>query len=366
MSELGGERERDVLVALSHEFGGAEYVKGGGGNTSVKTRETLWIKPSGTSLAELTPDRLVAIDRTKLARLYQYAPPKDAAQRERDVLALMSDACLPGQSGRPSVETPLHDMLEATYVVHTHAELINGLTCGRHGAVEAARLFPDALWVPYIDPGFTLSVDVRSRVQDYVRKHGRQPSIILLENHGVFVGGNTPEEVRALYAQLLETMREAYARAGIPVTLRYGSPTLDEELPVLADLARKWLGPAAAHVETSAPFAVVQGPLTPDHMVYAKAHPYNEEINEEGLAAFQKKHGYTPRILVTKAAVIALGRTAKAAKLAMDLARDGALIQQLAGAFGGVQFMTDAARAFIESWEVESYREQLSQKSSTS
>jgi rhamnose utilization protein RhaD (predicted bifunctional aldolase and dehydrogenase) len=47
----------------------------------------------------------------------------------------------------------------------------------------------------------------------------------------------------------------------------------------------------------------------------------------------------------------------KQASLALELAKDGALVCQLAKAFGGIQFMTDRARLFIENWEVESYRQ---------
>lgn len=39
-----------TITALSHEFGTADYVKGGGGNTSCKDETTLWVKPSGTTL----------------------------------------------------------------------------------------------------------------------------------------------------------------------------------------------------------------------------------------------------------------------------------------------------------------------------
>ena len=52
-----------------------------------------------------------------------------------------------------------------------------------------------------------------------------------------------------------------------------------------------------------------------------------------------------------------IGPSAKQANLALELALDGALVQQLAAAFGGVQFMGDAARDFIENWEVENYRQ---------
>ena len=46
-------QDLQTIVELSHEFGTPEYVKGGGGNTSYKDESTLWVKPSGTTLAGL-------------------------------------------------------------------------------------------------------------------------------------------------------------------------------------------------------------------------------------------------------------------------------------------------------------------------
>ena len=39
-----------------------DYVRGGGGNTSCKDAATLWVKPSGTTLAGMTPDTFVAVE----------------------------------------------------------------------------------------------------------------------------------------------------------------------------------------------------------------------------------------------------------------------------------------------------------------
>ena len=58
-----------TIVELSHEFGTADYVRGGGGNTSVKDERTLWVKPSGTTLAGLTPDTFVAMSRAGINEL---------------------------------------------------------------------------------------------------------------------------------------------------------------------------------------------------------------------------------------------------------------------------------------------------------
>lgn len=348
----------ETLARLSQEFGGPDYVKGGGGNTSVKTADTLWIKPSGTELRSMQAGRFVAMDRRQLSQLYAYTPAPDATVRERDVQELMMAARRPGEAGRPSVETPLHDLLDGTYVVHTHAVLVNGLTCARQGAALAACLFPEAMWVPYIDPGYTLSMEIRARVADYVQAHGRQPAVILLENHGIFVSGATPADIREQYRRVLEVLRAEYARAGVATSLRYGTPTLSDEVPAMAEQLQNLLGEDGACLEASAPFTVVPGPLSPDHMVYAKAQPFTGELTARAVADFRQRWGYAPRIVANRVGVFGVGRTPRVAQLALELARDGALVQQLTAAFGGVQFMSDRARQFIESWEVESYREQ--------
>ncbi|NLC82584.1 MAG: hypothetical protein GX748_15510, partial [Lentisphaerae bacterium] len=80
----------ETITQLSHEFGGCEYVKAGGGNTSCKTADTLWVKPSGTTLATLTPQGFVAMDRARLADLYTAQTPDDAAAREELVKNMMA------------------------------------------------------------------------------------------------------------------------------------------------------------------------------------------------------------------------------------------------------------------------------------
>ena len=59
--------EINELIEISKYYGSnKEYVIAGGGNTSYKDDETIWIKSSGQSLAELSEDGLVALNREKL------------------------------------------------------------------------------------------------------------------------------------------------------------------------------------------------------------------------------------------------------------------------------------------------------------
>lgn len=347
------------ITALSHEFGTPEYVKGGGGNTSFKTDSHLWIKPSGTTLAGLKPELFVPMVRERIEDVFAMVPPADAAAREEQVKNLLMSAVAESGRGRPSVETPLHHVLKAKFVVHTHPPLVNGMTCGRRGETVAKRLFPDALWVPYTDPGYVLSKGVKDCVDAYEKSRGAQPAIILLENHGIFVSADTPEEIRALYRHVMATLTSFYAQAGVATALVEGPWPDPAWVAGQIDVLRELLGPDAAGVVCGPPCALAAGPLTPDHMVYAKAYPYTGDWKADGIAAFVQQHGYAPRVFPRERALFAAGTTPAKAELAMTLARDGALVMQLAKAFGGAQFMHDAARRFIESWEVESYRESM-------
>jgi ribulose-5-phosphate 4-epimerase/fuculose-1-phosphate aldolase len=51
------------------------------------------------------------------------------------------------------------------------------------------------VFVPYTDPGLQLARAIRRRTQAFIKKHGRAPRVILLENHGIIALGRTVEAV---------------------------------------------------------------------------------------------------------------------------------------------------------------------------
>jgi hypothetical protein len=115
----------------------------------------------------------------------------------------------------------------------------------------------------------------------------------------------------------------------------------------------------ATGVCAEGPFQLADGPISPDHIVYMKAYALVGEPTADALAAFERRHGYLPRVLGTAAAVFAVGTSESSAALAMELAKDGALVRQLAAAFGGVVYMDERAAGFIDRWEVEAYRRKV-------
>ena len=368
-----------TIVELSREFGSVDYVKGGGGNTSVKNETTLWVKPSGTTLGGLTEETFVQMNRAKINELYAVETPAVAADREELVKNMMA-ASVENDAGRPSVEAPLHNVFEAKFVVHTHPCAVNGLTCAKGGEAACKEMFPDALWVEYIDPGYTLCMEVRKRIEDYKSANGKEPALLVLKNHGIFIAADSADEIRALYARVMTALDAAYKEAGIlplPSVVSFGDTkstfgipqvqTLEtcaaeggiaeaSESPETEEKIKELFGADGAFIASSGMFDVAPGPITPDHLVYAKAFPFAAELTAENVAAYQSERGYMPKVVIAGGRVYGIGNSQTNADLALELAQDGALVMQLAEAFGGVEYMTDAQREFIENWEVESYR----------
>ena len=342
-----------TIVELSHEFGSEDYVKGGGGNTSVKTAETLWVKPSGTTLGGLTTETFVAMNREKINELYEVETPEESAAREELVKNLMA-AAVENDAGRPSVEAPLHNVFDAKFVVHTHPALVNGLTCAKGGEAACKRLFPDALWVEYIDPGYVLCMEVRKRIMQYKSANGREPSLLVLQNHGIFISADEPDKIRDLYKHFMETLKVEYSKAEVSLTLEIAK---EEMAPEIETEIKLIFADDAAFISSSGLFVYAPGPITPDHLVYSKAFPFSRPLTAEGATTYQTERGYAPKVIVAGDRIYGIGTSQKNADLALELAQDGALVMQLTAAFGGVNYMTDIQREFIENWEVESYRQ---------
>lgn len=351
------------LASVSRRYGAdPDFVFLGGGNTSFKTGDTLFIKPSGVALAEIRPEQFVRLERRALARVFEGGLPAGVWEREAAVKALMEAAVRPPGSGRASVEAPVHEVIEYPFVVHLHPALVNGMTCARGGKDACARLFPEALWLDYCNPGATLSLVVREALDTARARSGAAPRVLFLQNHGVFVAGGTLAEIEGQYDRILAVLREAYAAAGVPVALRTGS--LDVEFMMArAPRVRSLLGAEGrrAVVAVGEPFEPAHGPLSPDHIVHARSFALECTGDPGDLDAFRAQRGYSPRVIAKAGqAVFCAGETLKDARAALVAARDAARVQQLTAAFGGPRYLGPEQYGFIENWEVESYRRKVS------
>ncbi len=196
------------LLRLSHELGREDRGMAilGEGNSSARLGGgTFLIKASGASLGSLRAGDLVECTSDPLLPLLDQRRAGD----EEVEAALEACRVDPG-SKKPSIETLFHAFLlslpEVEFVGHTHAPAVSRILCSPRALLFASRrLFPDEVvccgeasaLVPYTDPGLPLARAIRSRTQSYMKKHGRVPRVVLLENHGIVTLGRTPEAVLA-------------------------------------------------------------------------------------------------------------------------------------------------------------------------
>lgn len=351
----------DTITKLSREFGTDTYVRGGGGNTSYKNADTLFVKPSGVTLGEMTPESFLPLDRKIMAGLFTTAFPADDKGREAAVVQFMASTVREGHTGRPSVEAPLHDTFPQRFVVHTHPAEVNGLTCGNDSAMDCAKLFPKSLWVAFAEPGYTLCMRIREAMAGYSKEFGHAPEIVFLENHGVFIAHDEADGIRNLYEQVMYGVRSRIADAGLNSLPKKGPVPTKAAVEAFVGKVRGVMGAEAAAFACDGRFDVPKGPISPDHIVYCKTNLFTEPATPEALTAFKDRYGYWPRVVATQDAVFGFGPTRKVADLALELAWDGAVVAHYAGAFGGIHFLEKHFADFIENWEVESYRRKMAE-----
>ena len=369
-------KEIDKLIEVSRKYGSdPRYVIAGGGNTSYKDAAHLWVKASGHALATITEDGFAVLDRSRLNGMgdkkYSSAP----AEREEQVKNDLADACLT-RDRRPSVETSLHNCMGFAYVVHLHPTVVNGLMCAKDAKETCAKMFPDALYIEYTDPGYTLFKKVYDRIGEWKKARGCEPQVIFLQNHGIFVAADSTEEIDAIYAGVMGKLEAA---AGpLPEGEAAISDDVTEVIPAVRTfLSRKGRGLKTLQVtnnalvqEFTANFAAVKAPFTPDAIVYCKSefiHVSGKDAAdtvkqaEKKIEAYIEKRGHCPKVLLIDGiGLVAAGDNSRGAQITTDVFIDAMKVAWYAQSFGGEHPMNARQIGFIDNWEVENYRRKVS------
>jgi rhamnose utilization protein RhaD (predicted bifunctional aldolase and dehydrogenase) len=202
------------LIEVSRWYGQRkEYVIAGGGNTSYKNGEHLWIKASGINLGSIGENGFCVLDRAKLNDIPNQQFSDDSATREEQVKNALLNARVNPESGlRPSVETSLHNLFSYSFVVHTHMTLVNGLMCSNLAQPKSLEIFgEEVLYVPYSDPGYILFKIIAEKIAEYNVKFNHDPKVVLIQNHGIFVAADTIEEIHQIYAEVKTKLQNTFA-----------------------------------------------------------------------------------------------------------------------------------------------------------
>ncbi len=277
----------EQLVEVSRQLGARpDLVLHGGGNTSVKTQvkditgrriEVCFVKGSGHDLETITAAGFAPL---RLERLRELLPPLEVpvdALRNELRCALL-DASAPD----PSVETLVHALLPAAYVLHSHSDALLTLGSLPDGEDRIREAFESHFAiVDYAMPGPALVANCSAEWQ---RRAGDELWGIIVLGHGLFTAADTAEEAWKWHVSAVATAESLIDQAAqaensieTPSIDRVAIAKLRAEICEAAGkpmILRSWRD--AEHVafasdETLA--TAVQGPLTPDHAIWTKPLP---------------------------------------------------------------------------------------------
>ncbi len=368
-------KEIHDLISISQFYGrDNRYVIAGGGNTSYKNSTQIWVKASGSSLANITEDGFAVLDRSLLNEMSDKQYSDDVAEREEQVKKDLEVATIT-KGRRPSVETSMHNIINYAFVVHLHPTLVNGLMCSQNVEQELSNLFGEkVLYIEYTDPGYILFKKVNDCIIEYRNKYSEEPNVIWLQNHGIFVAADDIDNIKLIYSELFDKL-DISITDKLPVgdldtcsCTEQVVPILrmilsDEKLRTLKVRKNKLIKYFYDSVDNQ---ALISKPFTPDAIVYTKSNYIflNDNTPEQiidtaddKIKSFIKQYGYNPKVLLIKGiGLVAVGDNAKQCDTILDVFEDSMKIAYLSKSFGGAHPMTQVQIDFIDNWEVENYR----------
>jgi len=378
----------------------------GGGNTSVKTVvtdllgeevEALCVKGSGWDMAAIEPAGLPAV---RLAPLRKLCCRETLADEE--MVRIQRANLLDPGAPNPSVETLLHAFLPHKFIDHTHSTAVLSLADQPDAADRCASLYGRRMGlVPYIMPGFLLA----KKAAEVFEADPAIEGLVLLK-HGIFTFGDTAREayermiaaVTLAEEQLARRRRTVFSPARLPSTVA----AVAKVAPILRG-ACALADPAGSGADkrfvlefrsSSAVLNYVNGAelghygragvATPDHTIRTKNYPlivpppepdrldtFRRTVRDEVDRFVTEYQAYfahhnarqaipkreldpMPRvILVPGLGLFGLGRTARDARIAADIAESMVETVTDAEAVGRFESVSAADLFDIEYWSLE-------------
>ena len=260
----------EVLAELNRHAaaigGDVRLVQGAGGNLSGKDGDLVWVKASGTRLAEaLERPIFVGVD----------GPRARGEVLEKEDLRHLVVELADERASRPSIETALHVLLPHRYVFHVHSVGAVAAASQRDPAAVLDRLRGIAAvgWVPYAKPGIALARAVLAALDE---AGNADEMVFLLGNHGLLTAAATADRAR----ELIDAAESVLRRQERPAAGPGDDPTV--------------LAPAGSVDAAGAAF-LTGGVLTPDEAVFLGARPFADVADGGGSALITPEGGVLVR-----------------------------------------------------------------------
>ena len=200
----------------------------------------------------------------------------------------------------------------------------------------------------YVDPGSRLTFSIRDELARVERETGRRPAAIFMQNHGLIVHHDDPDECLRIHTDVNDRIARAFG-------LENGcfpEVKIESAENGLCRAVCPYLTQALASEEFTEKF-LLEAPLYPDQLVFLTgSFGFTEDAPAEGMAAASPSTGaLTFNMPAAKAQVIA-ETLCCIVFIVRNIAQNGYTLSTLG----------EKAKAFIANWESEKYRKSLAGK----
>ncbi|HYX06186.1 MAG TPA: SDR family NAD(P)-dependent oxidoreductase, partial [Bacteroidales bacterium] len=203
------EKQENILSSLIHLFrDNPEYTSALNESFSFRDDEKLIITAAGRRLNKSENEDIAVLGLQSLEEIleneYSEKSPEEADRLRADLLAASINKKQPGS------DVLLHYVFDWPVVVRMFPPLINGVLCAKDAQKETIyRLGDKALFIPWNEPGIKSIRAVEKTLSETRKAVGKIPALLMLQNNGILVGGNTIADVENLLNELFGIFPES-------------------------------------------------------------------------------------------------------------------------------------------------------------
>lgn len=353
----------------------ADLVLHGGGNTSVKIDDVLYVKGSGWNLETIEEAGFSPVDLQVLKDMANLDALSDS-----DMVSQQRAALKNPEAPNPSIEAILHAIIPFDFVDHTHTDAVVTISNTPSGEKILKDLYgPDMIFIDYVMPGFDLAKHIYDQT---VNTDWSKATGIILLNHGLFTFHN---DAKISYEKMIDLVTIAEDFIAKNSTLPTEAIAIDVNESLMDDLQKevsKLRGcevtlniidtPVAAAFSnlTDAQTYFTKGELTPEHVIRIKPFPAFIDTNAQaGLKSFvedYKKYFAThanashicldlaPKFAIVKGlGAVCFGKDDKEANVIADVVEHNLQAMLIATQLGGWKSLESKDVFAMEYWELE-------------
>lgn len=332
-----------ALRRLSEEIGrDPTLTQGPGGNTSVKEDGVVWVKASGTWMANAeTHDIFLPLDATTVRRRLEAGKDDCAAS-----------AGIGQGTARASIEAAVHAVLPHRIVIHVHCVETIRWAVLENGHRDIGRLLDGLawIWIRYWRPGAPLA----RAILECMPAHP-VPDVYVFQNHGLVVAGASCAEAMALLGEVRKRLAVAPREIKVAAAVRRPPPSSGYRWTNNSNIARLAFDATARKIARA-------GTMYPDHIVFlgtAFPEACDGEDIDTALTRWRSIFGKCPLYLVVPGHGVLVADDMTPSAIA-TLEGFGHVTARIApDAVASIRYLTADEIAALTNWDAEILRQRL-------